>query len=68
MVRTHTHTHTHTHTQRQCISVCLCLSAAVVDVEDSGELVGSLTVSVEGLEALRDIMEDEDKERAPVPS
>ncbi|XP_069580461.1 protein fantom [Brachyistius frenatus] len=30
----------------------------VLDVEDSSEVVGSLTVSVEGLEALQDIMED----------
>ncbi|KAM9352398.1 protein fantom [Symphorus nematophorus] len=41
-------------------------SLDVVDVEDSSELVGSLTVSVEGLEALQDIMEDEDEDRAPV--
>ncbi|TKS72905.1 hypothetical protein D9C73_006982 [Collichthys lucidus] len=32
----------------------------VVDVEDSSEVVGSLTVSVEGLDALQAIMEDQD--------
>ncbi|XP_061577545.1 protein fantom isoform X2 [Cololabis saira] len=32
---------------------------SVLDVEDSSEVVGTLTVSVEGLEALRAIMEDQ---------
>ncbi|XP_027131616.1 protein fantom isoform X1 [Larimichthys crocea] len=35
-------------------------SLDVVDVEDSSEVVGSLTVSVEGLDALQAIMEDQD--------
>ncbi|XP_008299078.1 protein fantom [Stegastes partitus] len=37
-------------------------SLDVLDVEDSSEPVGSLTVSVEGLEALRSIMEDDDQD------
>uniref|UniRef100_A0A3Q2DEJ9 RPGRIP1 like n=1 Tax=Cyprinodon variegatus TaxID=28743 RepID=A0A3Q2DEJ9_CYPVA len=37
-------------------------SLNVLDVEDSSEVVGQLTVSLEGLEALRAIMEDQDKE------
>ncbi|XP_051236764.1 protein fantom isoform X2 [Dicentrarchus labrax] len=44
----------------------------VVSVENSSEVVGSLTVSVEGLEALQDILEDQDQdqdqERTPVSS
>ncbi|XP_040894790.1 protein fantom isoform X2 [Toxotes jaculatrix] len=43
-------------------------SLSVLDVEDSREVVGSLTVSVEGLEALQAIMQDQDQERAPVSS
>nr|XP_046250662.1 protein fantom isoform X2 [Scatophagus argus] len=45
-------------------------SLNVVDVEDSSDVVGSLTVSVEGLEALQAIMEDQDQdqERTPVSS
>ncbi|XP_045894608.1 protein fantom-like [Micropterus dolomieu] len=45
-------------------------SLKVFDVEDSSEVVGSLTVTVEGLEALRAIMEDQDQdqERTPVSS
>ncbi|XP_070828950.1 protein fantom [Chaetodon trifascialis] len=43
-------------------------SVNVVDVEDSSEVVGSLTVSVEGLEALQAIMEDQDMERTLVSS
>ncbi|XP_017295328.2 protein fantom isoform X1 [Kryptolebias marmoratus] len=35
---------------------------SVLDVEDSSQVVGSLTVSVEGLEVLRAIMEDQDLE------
>nr|XP_020504543.1 protein fantom [Labrus bergylta] len=35
----------------------------VVGVEDSSEVVGSLIVSVEGLEALQDIMEDQEQEQ-----
>ncbi|KAI3371040.1 hypothetical protein L3Q82_023522, partial [Scortum barcoo] len=42
----------------------------VLDVEESSEVVGSLTVTVEGLEALQAIMEDQDQdqdqERTPV--
>ncbi|KAM6936880.1 protein fantom [Xenentodon cancila] len=34
-------------------------SLSVLDVEDSSKVVGTLTVSVEGLEALRGIMEDQ---------
>ncbi|XP_049429611.1 protein fantom [Epinephelus fuscoguttatus] len=37
-------------------------SLNVLDVEDSSEVVGSLTVSVEGLEALQAIMEEDDVE------
>ncbi|XP_072242869.1 protein fantom [Leuresthes tenuis] len=37
-------------------------SLSVLDVDDSGDVVGSLTVTVEGLEALRAIMEDQDLE------
>lgn len=33
----------------------------VLDVEDSSEVVGTLTVSMEGLEALRSIMEEEEE-------
>ncbi|XP_039988659.1 protein fantom isoform X2 [Xiphias gladius] len=43
-------------------------SLKVLDVEDSSEVVGSLTVSVEGLEALQAIVEDQDHERAAVSS
>ncbi|XP_074489420.1 protein fantom [Sebastes fasciatus] len=47
-------------------------SLIVLDVDDSSEVVGSLTVSVEGLEALQAIMEDQhqdlDQERTPVSS
>ncbi|KAF3706012.1 Protein fantom Nephrocystin-8 RPGR-interacting protein 1-like protein [Channa argus] len=44
-------------------------SLSVVDVEDNSDVVGSLTVSVEGLEALRAIMEDQDlSKRTPVSS
>lgn len=39
----------------------MCVCAAVVDVEDSGEVLGHLTVTVEGLEALRAIMEEQDR-------
>ncbi|XP_034031687.1 protein fantom-like [Thalassophryne amazonica] len=34
----------------------------ILDIEDSSVVVGSLTVSVEGLEALQSIMEDPDQE------
>ena len=51
--RTHTHTHTHTHTG-------LTLTLAVVDLRDSSESLGTLTVTVEGLEALQAIVEDQD--------
>ncbi|XP_047202690.1 protein fantom isoform X3 [Girardinichthys multiradiatus] len=37
-------------------------SLSVLDVEDSSEVVGQLTVSVEGLVAMRAIMEDQDLE------
>ena len=40
--------------------VCVCV---VVDVEDRSEVIGSLTVSVEGLEALQAIMEDQDQDQ-----
>lgn len=58
-------------THRYCsfllvITVCLCMFPAVVDVEDSSEVVGTLTVSVEGLEALQAIVEDQDHKRTPV--
>ncbi|XP_037307449.2 protein fantom isoform X2 [Pungitius pungitius] len=47
-------------------------SLEVVDVEDSSQVVGSLTVTVEGLEALQAIMEDQDldldQEPTPVSS
>lgn len=46
----------------QASSAVLCVFAAVLDVEDSSKVVGQLTVSLEGLEALRAIMEDQDKE------
>lgn len=36
----------------------------VLDVEDSSEVVGTLTVSMKGLEALRSIMEEEEEEAA----
>lgn len=38
-------------------------SLTVVDVEDSSEVVGSLTVTVEGLEALQAIIQDQDQEQ-----
>ncbi|XP_031734978.1 protein fantom-like [Anarrhichthys ocellatus] len=38
-------------------------SLEVLDVEDSSQVVGSLTVTVEGLEALQAIMEDQDLEQ-----
>ncbi|KAM9376439.1 protein fantom [Pholidichthys leucotaenia] len=38
----------------------------VLDVGQSAEVVGSLTVTVEGLEALRSIMEDRDEEKITV--
>ncbi|XP_070763837.1 protein fantom [Enoplosus armatus] len=41
-------------------------SLNVLDVEDSSEVVGSLTVSVEGLDALQAIIQDQDQERTPV--
>ncbi|KAK2842876.1 hypothetical protein Q5P01_013076 [Channa striata] len=45
------------------------ISLSVVDVDDSSEVVGSLTVSVEGLEALQAIMEDQDPPKGtPVSS
>ncbi|XP_078112421.1 LOW QUALITY PROTEIN: protein fantom [Sander vitreus] len=37
-------------------------SLDVLDVEDSSEVIGSLTVSVEGLEALQAIMEEQEQE------
>lgn len=59
---THTHTHTScTHTLLYSSAVCVCVCAAVVDMEDSGEVLGHLTVTVEGLEALRAIMEEQDR-------
>lgn len=39
-----------------------CLFPAVLDVTDSSETLGTLTVTVEGLEALQAIMEDQDQE------
>uniref|UniRef100_A0A8D3BAP8 C2 domain-containing protein n=1 Tax=Scophthalmus maximus TaxID=52904 RepID=A0A8D3BAP8_SCOMX len=38
----------------------------VVDVRDNSEVLGSLTVSVEGLEALQAVMEDQDHKHTPV--
>ncbi|KAM3609734.1 uncharacterized protein V6R79_019562 [Siganus canaliculatus] len=38
-------------------------SLTVVDVEDSSEVVGSLTVTVEGLEALQAIIQDQDQDQ-----
>ncbi|XP_026222287.1 protein fantom [Anabas testudineus] len=43
-------------------------SLNVLDVEDSSELVGTLTVSVEGLVALQAIMEDQDLKQTPIPT
>uniref|UniRef100_A0A3Q3XDV6 C2 domain-containing protein n=1 Tax=Mola mola TaxID=94237 RepID=A0A3Q3XDV6_MOLML len=43
-------------------------SLNVMGVEDSSEVLGSLTVTVEGLEALQAIMQDKDQERTPVSS
>uniref|UniRef100_A0A7N8XRR5 RPGRIP1 like n=1 Tax=Mastacembelus armatus TaxID=205130 RepID=A0A7N8XRR5_9TELE len=43
-------------------------SLNVLDVEDSGEVVGSLTVSLEGLEALQAIVKDQDPDRSLVSS
>ncbi|KAM8891429.1 protein fantom isoform 2-T3 [Spinachia spinachia] len=40
-------------------------SLEVVDVEDSSQVVGSLTVTMEGLEALQAIMEDRDLDQEP---
>ncbi|XP_044048154.1 protein fantom [Siniperca chuatsi] len=42
-------------------------SLSVLDVEDGSEVVGSLTVSVEGLEALQAIMEDQDQDQEQTP-
>ncbi|KAM7397361.1 hypothetical protein PAMP_020339 [Pampus punctatissimus] len=41
------------------------ISLTVVDVEDSSEVVGSLTVSLEGLEALQCIMKEAELQRTP---
>ena len=38
----------------------LTLTLAVVDLRDSSESLGTLTVTVEGLEALQAIVEDQD--------
>lgn len=38
-----------------------------MDVEDSSQVLGSLTVTVEGLEALQAIMEDEDQDQEQTP-
>lgn len=43
----------------------MCL---VVDVQDSTEVVGTLKVTVEALEALRSIMEDPDHDSSKVQS
>lgn len=40
----------------------------VVDVQDNSVVVGSLCVSVEGLEALQSIMEDADHDYTPLSS
>ncbi|XP_068595041.1 protein fantom [Brachionichthys hirsutus] len=42
-------------------------SLDVMDVEDGSEVVASLTVSVEGLEALQDIMKDRDQDEDRTP-
>lgn len=39
-----------------------------MDVQDSSVVVGSLCVSVEGLEALQSIMEDADHDYTPLSS
>uniref|UniRef100_A0A3Q4BS08 C2 domain-containing protein n=1 Tax=Mola mola TaxID=94237 RepID=A0A3Q4BS08_MOLML len=44
------------------------LTETIMGVEDSSEVLGSLTVTVEGLEALQAIMQDKDQERTPVSS
>ncbi|KAM7415414.1 hypothetical protein PAMA_019980 [Pampus argenteus] len=41
------------------------ISLTVVDVEDSSEVVGSLTVSLEGLDALQCIMKEAERQRTP---
>lgn len=47
----------------------LCLSGCVVvDVQDSSVVMGSLCLSVEGLEALQSIMEDADHDYTPLSS
>lgn len=59
-MHTRIHACTNTHTTH-------CLRLAVVDLTDSGESLGTLTVTVEGLEALQAIVEDQDQE-TPVTS
>lgn len=62
--RTHTRTQAHRHARTHTTH---CLRLAVVDLTDSSESLGTLTVTVEGLEALQAIMEDQDQE-TPVTS
>ncbi|XP_056906990.1 protein fantom isoform X4 [Takifugu flavidus] len=61
---------TRTHTNRWTVSAATyCLFPAVLDVTDSSETLGTLTVTVEGLEALQAIMEDEDQDQeTPITS
>lgn len=62
----HAHTRAHTRTRTASAAThCLCL--AVVDLTDSGESLGTLTVTVEALEALQAIMEEQEQE-TPVAS
>lgn len=59
---------TRTHTNRWRVSAATySLFPAVLDVTDSSETLGTLTVTVEGLEALQAIMEDQDQE-TPITS
>lgn len=59
---------TRTHTNRWTVSAATySLFPAVLDVTDSSETLGTLTVTVEGLEALQAIMEDQDQE-TPITS
>lgn len=44
----------------------LCVCCPVVEVVDSSKVVGTLTVSVEALEALRSIMDDPEHDHTPV--
>lgn len=50
------------------LPLTVSLFAAVVDADDSSTVLGSLTVTVEGLEALQSIMEDQDQQFDPITS